>query len=58
MWNFFNLLLNTLSEGLLLMSVSKLFHKIAPAYLAVLLPYCVVFTLEIKKSPFAAFRVL
>ena len=40
------------------MLVSKLFHKIAPAYLAVLLSYCVVFTLEIKRSPFAAFHVL
>ena len=58
MYNFFNLLLNTLSEGLLLILVSTLFHKTAPAYLAVLLPYCVVFILEIKVSPFAAFRVL
>ena len=58
MKNFFNLLLNTLSEGLLLILVSRLFHKIEPAYLADLLPYCVVFILEIKRSPFAAFRVL
>ena len=40
------------------MLVSKLFHKIVPAYFAVLLPYCVVFILEIKMPPFTAFRVL
>ena len=35
----------------------KLFHMTEPANLAVLLPYCVEFTLEIKMSPLDACRV-